>query len=290
MKSKRLSLQQKRSLEGLAFTTPYIIGTIMFFLFPLIVSIRLVFGEVVKISGFQIKWTGLENLRVLFLEDITFLPMLFKEMGSILIKIPLIIVFSLMLAILISRKIRFRSMFRLIFFMPFIFGQGVVIRLLVGFGITENVFSLQSSSFIPQNIIAYMGPSVSNTVNGFLSIIVTVFWSCSMQMLVFLAGVQAIPEALYESASVDGASEWEKLWKITLPMCIPSIVVSVIFTITDSFTAADNPILELLTTAGIENMQFGYAAAAGWVYCILVLLMVGIAYKMFSKSLKENNQ
>ena len=200
-------MRQKHSLQGLFFVAPYIIGIVLFFVFPLIVSIQMSFGEVEKLSGFVIKFVGLKNFRELFLEDTTFLPMVYSTVADVIVKIPLIVVLSLLLAILVSRKIKFRDFFRVVFFLPFIFGQGVVMRLLTDLGITENVFSLQTNTVIPQSFIAYMGPSVANAVNGFLNIIVTVFWSSSVQILILLSAVQSISPSLYESASVDGATE-----------------------------------------------------------------------------------
>ncbi len=283
----KLNMRQKHSLQGLFFVTPYIIGIALFFVFPLVVSIQMSFGEVEKLSGFVIKFVGLKNFQELFLEDTTFLPMVYSTVADVIVKIPLIVVFSLLLAILISRKIKCKGFFRVVFFLPFIFGQGVVMRLLVDLGITENVFSLQTNTVIPPSFIAYMGPSVANAVNGFLNIIVTVFWSSSVQILILLSAVQSISPSLYESASVDGATEWEKLWKITIPMCIPSIIVVVIFTITDSFTNATNPILEFLNESGIQSLRFGFAGAASWVYCILILAVVGLSYFIFSKIYKN---
>lgn len=114
----KLNMRQKHSLQGLFFVAPYIIGIVLFFVFPLIVSIQMSFGEVEKLSGFVIKFVGLKNFRELFLEDTTFLPMVYSTVADVIVKIPLIVVLSLLLAILVSRKIKFRDFFRVVFFCP----------------------------------------------------------------------------------------------------------------------------------------------------------------------------
>ena len=104
-----------------------------------------------------------------------------------------------------------------------------------------------------------------------------------MQILLFMSGVQAIPPQLYESASVDGASEWEKFWKITLPMISPVILMNLVYTIVAFFTDATNPVIDYIYKQSFTNQQFGYGAAMSWVYFAFALLLCGISMGVMGK-------
>lgn len=107
-----LSGEKRHSLEGLTFISPFIIGTIIFFIFPLFVSIKLSFGKLVKMKGFQIEWLGFDNYIRAFILDTNFLPMFLQVVRKTMIQVPLIIIFSILLAILVNKKIKFKGFFR----------------------------------------------------------------------------------------------------------------------------------------------------------------------------------
>ena len=82
--------------------------------------------------------------------------------------------------------------------------------------------------FTEKSVILYLGDNVVEVVNMFFSNVVLVLWNSGVQILLFMSGIQSIPLSLYESASVDGATEWEKFWKITLPMLVPIILLNLV--------------------------------------------------------------
>lgn len=104
-----------------------------------------------------------------------------------------------------------------------------------------------------------------------------------MQIVLFLAGLQGISSSLYEAARVDGATEWEMFWKITLPMISPVILMNLVYTIVAFFTDATNPVIDYIYKQSFTNQQFGYGAAMSWVYFTFALLLCGISMGVMGK-------
>jgi ABC-type sugar transport system permease subunit len=96
-----------------------------------------------------------------------------------------------------------------------------------------------------------------------------------VQMLIFLAGLQSISPAIYESCSIDGATGWETFWKITFPMISPMILVNAVYTIIDSFTTDQNTVMKFID--GVYTQASGgkeISSAMSWMYFLLVILIV----------------
>jgi ABC-type sugar transport system permease subunit len=118
-----------------------------------------------------------------------------------------------------------------------------------------------------------MGDYVLVAVNS----IVDIINRSGVQILIFLAGIQSVSPAIYESADIDGASGWEKFWLITLPMISPLILVNVFYTIIDSLTRPTNLIMLQIEDYRVRAGGMGVASAMAWFYFIVVLLILGVA-------------
>ncbi len=280
---KPLSFEKKKKLEGLFFVSPFIIGLLLFFLYPFYTSFKLSFGENVSIQGFQIEWSGFQNYIDILTVDTKFVPIFLDVVKDTFTKLPLIIVFSLIMAILLNRKIRGRGFFRAAFFMPFLLGTGVVLEQLIDMGAVNQLLSVESAG-ISSEMIAYLGPQVSGAINSFFSVIVTVLWSTGVQTLMFLSGLQGISESLYESANVDGATAWETFWKITLPMIMPIMLVNIVYTLADSFTNITNPIIEYTQQVAFSELKFENSAAMGMLYLAFVWILVIIVFLVLGRN------
>ncbi|MDI6618576.1 MAG: sugar ABC transporter permease [Clostridiales bacterium] len=285
MKKMQISMGKKKIIEAYIFMLPFIIGIVAFFAFPLFVSIKLSFGKVIDMSGFKIKWIGFDNYIRAFVTDVQFIPMFLRIVRESLLKLPLILVFSLMLAMFISNDIKFKAFFRIAFFLPFLLGTGYVMQQIIGQGINEQVLMQAKNIFIPEKILAYLGPNVDEAVNSFFGVIVTVLWSCGVQILLFLSSLQGISKSLYESAKVDGATQWEMFWKITLPMISPVMLLNIIYTLLDSFTDISNPILSYIQDYAFTRTDFAYAAAIGWIYFIFIMILILVIFMIMKNHL-----
>jgi ABC-type sugar transport system permease subunit len=103
-------------------------------------------------------------------------------------------------------------------------------------------------------------------------------------MLIFLAGLNSVSYVLYEAARVDGATDWDRFWKVTLPLLSPIILVNLVYTIVDTFTDPFNEVLTYIQqTAFAGGFRLGYAAALGWVYFAIVFLVLALVVKVTNR-------
>ncbi len=281
-------MRTKDRMKGLVFVSPFIIGVLAFFVYPVFLSLRLSFGKIDNIIGLKISWAGLTNYLRAFLIDVNFVPIFLQVVKDTIVKFPLTIVLSLIIAIMVNRDIKGKGMFRVIFFIPFLLGTGEVMKQLLNQGVDTQVLSITDGRIIPYNVLNYFGGTVVEAVQNVLGVIVLVLWGCGVQILLFLAGLQSISPALYEAAKIDGATEWEVFWKVTIPMISPMLLLNLIYTIVDSFTNVTNPMLEYIQSYGFTKAQFEYGAAMGWIYFLFVGLVVAAVFALMKNYMHTN--
>lgn len=273
---KHLTIRTRRSLEGLMFVSPWIVGTLLFFIFPLLTSIRLSFSELTSMAGFQMKWVGIKNYKYLIESSTTYIPNFLAQVVNTLINTPITLVFSLIIAMLVNRDIKGKGFFRTVFFLPVLLGTGYVMQQLLS-------VDMNGVITIPSGILQAMGATFAEIVSAFLARITVVLWKSGVQIILFLAGLQGISSSLYEASRVDGATEWENFWKITLPLVSPIILLNFIYTMIDSFTDSSNQIMSDIEHC-FENGALARGAAMGWFYFaftfILCMLVLGIMSKL----------
>ena len=248
-------------------------------------SLYLSFGKVTDLYGLKTQFVGMVNYRELFTADIKFLPAFWNTAVVTFIWTPFIIVFSLLVSILLNQKIRLRGFFRVIYFLPVLLGSGFVMQRL-GAG------SISKFMVLPENWIEfiriYFNPAVANILSGAASNLLSIFWRSGIQIVIFLAGLQSIPETYSEAARVEGAGAWTFLWKVTLPALSPIILLNTVFTLVDSFRDSDNAIAKLIISVSFENSNYEYGAAMGWIYFMMVLLMIGTVMLLSKRFVIEN--
>jgi len=289
-KKKRFHLTKatKDKLKGLVFVSPFIIGVILFFIYPIYMSVKLSFGKLDNIVGFKVSWIGIENYLRAFTIDMEFAPMFLSVVRDTLVRVPMIIILALIISILINQDIKGRTLFRIAFFIPFLLGNGEVMRQLIYQGVDKQVLSIADGDIIPYEILNYFGSTIVNAVQTVLGIIVTVLWSSGVQILLFLSGLQSISPALYEAAKIDGATQWEIFWKVTIPMISPIMLLNIVYTIVDSFTNIRNPLLEYIQSYGFTKAQFEYGAALGWIYFIFIGFVVAVVFGLMKGYMHTN--
>lgn len=267
-----------RKIEGSIFIAPWIFGFIAFVAFPLVYSLYMSFNLVkITVSGVQSSWVGIQYYReILFSDGGLLYDDLFPFLREALVIIPIILVFSLMIAILLNMKFYGRGLFRVIFFLPVIFSSGQIIDEFMeqGEGSLKVISNLKVDTFLQQYLPEMWLSPVQNVIGSF----VLVLWYSGVQILIFLAGRQTISGSVYEAARIDGADPWSIFWKITLPGMAPFIFLNLIYTIVDLFTYPSNPIIGKVTT---DN--YGLSSALAWIYFMIVLLFIGIVLLIYSR-------
>src|SRR5690606_26151633 len=220
---------------------------------------------------------------ILFKNATLFYEQLIPFLQQQLLIIPIIVVFALLVAILLNQEFRGRTFFRIVFFLPVIFSSGQLVsefiaegqgRLDAGepAGSFENFFDL--SAFVSSSLPAAWAGPILTVLNSF----VLILWYSGVQILIFLAGRQTIPKAVYEASRIDGANPWDVFWKITLPGMAPFICLNSIYTVVDLFTFPTNPILRQMST---NNM--GQSSALAWLYILFIFLLLGIFCLLFQQ-------
>lgn len=273
----RLTSSHKNALTGLFFLIPFLIGTAIFFLYPTITSLLLSFGDTDDTrEGIHVIFQGFGHYVEAFTQDLQFVPKLLDSVEKMLIETPLTVILSLLIAIMLNKVQGGRGIFRVIYILPFLLGTGDVMSQLISEGVDDQVLSLVNNNVIPREYIDYLSTDLLSAIDTLFGIIVSVLWSCGVQTLLFLSAIQSISPALYESAYIDGANQYEVFWKITLPMVSPMLLLNLIYTVVTAFTAVDNPLLEYIKQLGIMQSRHGYAAAIGWIYFAVILVFVGV--------------
>lgn len=281
---RRIHMSTRTTLEAYVFMAPFIIGVAVFFAFPLHLLFRLAFGNLKQVVGLQIEFAGLQNFLRAFLEDMRFVPFLLSSIQETLVKVPLTIIFALLIAILINKDIRFRGFFRTVFFLPFLLGTGYVMQQLMAQDVSGRAIQSARSFFMPEEIMAYLGTTVTGIVTGFFSIIIVILWGSGVQILLFLSGLQGISPSYYEAARVESANEWDCFWHITLPMISPIILLCIVYSLVDSFTNISNPILTYMKYV-TSKAQFDYASAIGLIYSLFILGVVLLVFLFMRKAM-----
>lgn len=273
----KLTLRQRQSINGFLFILPWLIGFLVFVARPFTHSLRLAFSKVDMMAGFSLSFVGWSNFNEAFFIDERFVPILVQVIQRNLVDVPIILTFSLFTAFLVNQKIRGVALFRAIFFLPVVIASGLVVERLF----QQEVGSLEAvvGIDVPTLVYMYLPTQFADIVIDVMTRLTLILWRSGIQILLFIAGFQGISPTLYEASRIDGATDWEIFWKITLPMLSPIIIVNTIYTIVDGFTDIFNPMVNFLRTVAFSgSFRLGYAAALGWIYFLLIFILIGAVF------------
>lgn len=285
-KRRRLPYEKRKSFYGYGFIGLWLVGTLIFFLIPLGKSLWYSFCDVSVDPGSLVtEFKGLEKYRHVLWEDEKYTLYLEKTLLETLWKTPLILIFSLFIAVLLNQKFRGRALARAIFFLPVIIATGPVFSVISGdMETTGNSgaeqFSTMFSTDLVGKLMQFLGVyGISDKMNGIISAVADnifgIVWSSGIQILLFLAALQNIPPSAKEAAQLEGATGWEFFWKITFPYVSPFILANLIFTVIDSFTNPMNKVMNRIIDVKNE-WAFGEASAMAWIYFLIVLAAIGV--------------
>jgi len=229
----------------------------------------------------QFEFVGLRNYREL-LKD----PLLWQSLKVTAYysfgMVPLSLIFSLVVALLLNQQVKLLGFYRLVYYLPSV-ASGVAVSILWRY-LLQPRWGLVNRSLAT---IGVEGPKwLLSTAWAMPAFILMGVWGSGGNMLLYLAGLQGIPTALYEAAKIDGANVWQRFWKITLPMLTPTVYFNVIMSIigawqvfTQSFIITEGgpsnatlTMVLLLYRKGFEQFHFGYASAIAWVLFAIVML------------------
>jgi ABC-type sugar transport system permease subunit len=282
--TRKIKASTIRKLEGSVFIAPWALGFLIFMVFPIGYSFYMSFHQVkILATGIDIKYMGLKYYKYILFENGNLLyNQLFPFLRQSLLMLPVIVVFSLLVAIMLNQKFWGRSLFRSIFFLPVIFSTGEVVKEFITQG--EGDVDFLAKYNVSSIISSYLSPTWAKPVNAILGSFVLILWYSGVQILIFLAGRQTISVSVYEAARIDGASPWDVFWKITLPGMMPFILLNLIYTTVDLFTFPTNPIL-----SQVNSSNYGQSSALAWLYFAIIFIFLGIIFWIFNKVQKASN-
>lgn len=273
----KLKYKTREALTGYSFVMLWIIGFLVFTLIPLAQTLWYSLNNVkVTTEGIKTTYVGFANYKQAFLMDVSFTDTLINYIMQLIVIVPIIIVFSIVVALLLNTKIKGRGIFRTIYFLPVIITSGPVLQKLIDQGATTfpGIEQFIKVSEIQQGIPGPVGNLITFLVSSFIMIL----WFSGVQILIFIAGLQKLDLNMYEAASIDGASKWEAFWKLTLPAMNPLIVVNVIYTIVMYSVLSINSVITMIQNAMYDVTKgFGYSSALAWIYFFILLIVLGLS-------------
>mgnify|MGYP002511575660 FL=1 len=291
-KKKVNAYKRRQNRLGYLFMLPWIIGFVIFTLFPFVATIYLSFTDVrTSVRGWEIDFVGMANYVTAFFKNTEFVPALLEFLAMIIPYTFVVIIVSFIIAYLMSKLTKFRGMFRTIYFLPVIIMSGPVMSQILDANVSEHMeeVSRYDGLFI-MNMIESYSPQFAHTLGGVLDELSVILWFTGIPIVLFINGLQKINPSLFEAAKIDSANSWQILWKIIIPMIKPIALVCTIFTIAQLGTYDTNPVYGLIKTAtGNMSGGLGYAATYAWIYSLIVLLIIGAAFLIF-KDRKEKKR
>ena len=293
---KRMPYRKQKQIFGVLFVIPWFIGFAVFFASSLGTTFWWSLNEMApkQGGGFNFIFSGLENYINLFtketLSGTTVLEVLTSSVIDILIDLPTIIIFSIFIAVLLNTKFKGHQLVKAIFFIPVVYNMTVINNTMSGtfgalFGAEMDSGFQLSNTF--SNFLMQIGIG-GGLVEFLMSAVDRIFLiinKSGIQIIMFIAALQSIPNHLYESAKVEGATGYEMFWKVTIPMVSPMILTTLVYTIVDSFGSSD--IMNFLTVNSqgttMATNQPGMYSAISVVYFLINLLIIAFGFLLLRK-------
>jgi len=282
-----LPYRVRQALHGYLFVLPWIIGFLLFTMLPLVQTFRYSLNKVlVSATGVEQTFIAWENYTHALFTDPTFIELLIEYTVETLVSVPIILIFSMIIALFLNLKLPLKGIFRTIFFLPVVITSGPVIRELVSQGATSVPQIASSPAVIA--FVEQLPRALRNPVEYLLTSFILILWFSGVQILIYLASLQKIDRSIYEAAAIDGASAWESFWKITLPSLSTTNIVVAIYTVITLSHFSENKVVRYIyaQTYDIKG-GIGYASAMSFLYFAALVLILLIIYLLLAWRAKK---
>lgn len=281
---------RRREWQGLLYIAPWLIGFLIFIVYPFIWSIQLSFMEW---KGIGIpKYIGFENYITLFTDDEPFLISIRNTIVYTAVHVPGVMILAFLVALLLNENARFMPLFRTLFYLPSVTSGVATVVLWVWIlhptGLLNRALAL----------VGIPGPNwFGSTTWALPGLILMSLWNIGGDMVIYLAGLQGVPQQLYDAAEIDGANAWQRVRYVTLPMMTPSIFLTLILGIIGSFQVFTAALVATEGGPGYATLfvllhiyynafrffRMGYASALGWVLFVIIMLFTIIQFRLANR-------
>lgn len=305
IKESKISYERKKGLYGYGFVALWLVGVIYMFIIPLGQSLWYSLCRTELVSqpeiieqygmtgpGIYTEWNDFGNYKKAFTENPDYPQNLVTSLTETAYTVPLVLVFSLFVALLLNDKFKGRTLARAIFFLPVLIATGPVLQVINGDMLAQGVgdasqFSALFKADFVEDFLQFMGLSnisqqLADTVSEITGTILNLIWDSGIQILIFISALQQIPVSAKEAASMEGATGWEFFWKITFPTISPMIFANLIYTVIDAFVKSDNPVMQQVMSYA-RAWEYGFSAAMAWAYFAIVAAILGIISAVVSR-------
>jgi multiple sugar transport system permease protein len=277
-----------KNAPGYVFLAPWLIGFLVLAIGPILTSFYLSFTKYDIASPPE--FVGLENFEYMVFWDSRFWQSLKVTFAYVLMSVPGTLIFALAVAMVLDKGIRAIGWYRAMFYLPSILGGSIAVAILWR--------QLFSNNGVVNSILGSVGISgpywLSDPDYSLYTLVLLAIWQFGSPMLIFLAGLRAIPQELYEAAEIDAAGPVRRFFAVTLPLLAPVMFFNLVLqmieafkTFNSAFVISDgrgNPLDSLLFfTLYLYNEAFsyfrmGYASALAWVLLAIIAVFTGVAF------------
>lgn len=294
---KKMTLTKKRAITGLLFISPWLIGFLWFYARSLFMTVQFSLSElaVKPGGGYTLDFVGLDNFFYAFRVHGTFKQVLTTSLGNMLIDVPLITFFSLLMALLLNKKFKGRTLVRAIFFLPVILNSPAIVdamdlaRSMMAGGISSSSAEVMDAATGGMSIGYYiemfealgLPMGIMDYVAGAVARISDIINASGVQIIIFIAALQSIPGSMYEVAKIEGATAYETFWKVTFPMVLPHIITNIVYTVVDSF--ADSEVVTLAYDTAFDLNNYGLSSTMSLVSTVITCLILVIVCRFIQK-------
>ncbi len=270
------------------FLLPWFGGLVILTAGPLLGSLYLSFTDFDLLGTAE--WIGISNYVTLFTADPRYLSSLGVTLLYVFVGVPAQLICALAVAQLMNQRIRGLGLFRAAYYLPSLLGGSVAIAIMWR--------QLFGESGVINRLLGLIGIDAPNWIAtpryALATLIILHIWQFGSEMIIFLAGLQQVPQELYDAAAVDGATAWQRFIRVTIPMITPVIFFNLVLGIIHSFQAftsayivsggtggpSDSTLFYTLYLyqEGFTNFHLGYASAMAWVLLIVIAIFTAVNF------------
>ncbi|MDF2542333.1 MAG: transporter permease [Herbinix sp.] len=275
---KRRGMEKRKAFYGYLFTLPWLIGFLSFTLYPLASSLHMSLNKVqISAEGINTTFVGTGNLIYALTLDFEFLEAVIETGRFVIVLTPLIVILALILAMLLNKKLMFRTFFRAIYFLPVIIISGGLMSSLEKNGVFDIIDLTENGILRWMNYTNFR--QVYLIIELLLKNIFSVLWFSGVQILIYLSGLQKLDQATYEAAYIDGASSWQVFWKLTFPAMKQFTTLNIVYTIVLLATFPSSKVVALIKSNMFGQGDYqglGYSSALAWIYFVMIILIMSL--------------
>lgn len=293
-RGKATSFERKRQRYGYYFVFPFLLGFLLFELFPLIQSVYFSFCDLTaSATSYDASWVGLQHYKNILFVDPEYRKTLVSSLGNMLVNVPVAVLFSFFLASVLNQKFIGRTVARTILFLPVILSSGMIMSLSsadffnYSMAATGNLAGGAGATLSGSFTAVMENLNVNAQLISFISDLVSRIYDITIMsavpMVIFLSGLQSISPSIYEASYIEGATKWEVFWKISFPMVSSLVLVNVVYCIVDSFTSEQNAAISSIHSAMFSSAQYGQGSAMAILYFVIISLILTVVYFIINR-------